>query len=192
MYLFFDTETNGLPANYKAPVSDLENWPRVVQLAWVIADETGAETKSADFIISPDGFDIPADLSAIHGITNEIAREIGVSLVDAAGAFLYDLDSVNWLVAHNIGFDFKVLSAELIRYNLLEGMPARPQIDTMLASTDYCNLPGKFPGRPKWPSLTELHIKLFGEEFAGAHNALTDVRICAKCFFELKKKGVIK
>jgi len=30
MYLFFDTETTGLPRNWKAPVTDLDNWPRMV------------------------------------------------------------------------------------------------------------------------------------------------------------------
>jgi len=35
MYLFFDTETTGLPKNWKAPIEDLNNWPRLVQLAWL-------------------------------------------------------------------------------------------------------------------------------------------------------------
>jgi hypothetical protein len=35
MYLFFDTETTGLPSNYKAPATDLNNSPRLVQLAWL-------------------------------------------------------------------------------------------------------------------------------------------------------------
>ncbi len=33
MYLFFDTETTGLPRNWHAPASDLANWPRLIQLA---------------------------------------------------------------------------------------------------------------------------------------------------------------
>ncbi len=40
-YLFFDTETTGLPANYKAHFTDVHNWPRVVQLAWMLADDEG-------------------------------------------------------------------------------------------------------------------------------------------------------
>ena len=32
MYLFFDTETAGLPRNKKTPISNLKNWPRLVQM----------------------------------------------------------------------------------------------------------------------------------------------------------------
>ncbi len=53
MYLFFDTETTGLPRNYKAPVSDSNNWPRMVQIAWRLMDEKGGEIDSQDFIIKP-------------------------------------------------------------------------------------------------------------------------------------------
>ena len=41
MYLFFDTETTGLPKNWKAPVTDVNNWPRMVQLAWETYDVQG-------------------------------------------------------------------------------------------------------------------------------------------------------
>ncbi len=35
-YVFFDTETTGLPLNWKAPVTELENWPRLIQLAYIV------------------------------------------------------------------------------------------------------------------------------------------------------------
>ena len=71
MYLFFDTETTGLPRNWKAPVSDLNNWPRLVQLAFLYYDNNGNKISSGDFIIKPEGFTIPTDVSRIHGITTE-------------------------------------------------------------------------------------------------------------------------
>ena len=55
MYLFFDTETTGVPKNYKAPPSDLLNWPRVVQLGWIVTDMQGRELKATNHIIRPDG-----------------------------------------------------------------------------------------------------------------------------------------
>ena len=73
MYLFFDTETTGIPKNYKAPVSDIKNWPRLVQIAWLVTDKSGNEVKSAEYIIKPNGFSIPDDAAKIHGITNELA-----------------------------------------------------------------------------------------------------------------------
>jgi DNA polymerase III epsilon subunit-like protein len=80
MYLFFDTETTGIPKNYKAPASDARNWPRLVQLAWLLVDKDGNEQKSVEHIVKPDGFSIPADVAKIHGITNDMAKQSGVDL----------------------------------------------------------------------------------------------------------------
>ena len=59
----------------------------------------------------------------------------------------------------------------------------------MQASTNYCGLPGKYGY--KWPNLMELHKKLFGHGFEEAHNAAADINATSKCFWELKKLGVI-
>ena len=53
MYLIFDTETTGLPKNWRAPISDTENWPRCVQLAWQVHDEIGNLIESKSYIIKP-------------------------------------------------------------------------------------------------------------------------------------------
>lgn len=54
---------------------------------------------------------------------------------------------------------------------------------------NYCALPGS--QGYKWPKLIELHEKLFGETFVDAHDARVDVKACARCFFELKKRNVL-
>jgi hypothetical protein len=38
-YLVFDTETTGLPINEHAPPDDFQNWPYVVQIAWILFDD---------------------------------------------------------------------------------------------------------------------------------------------------------
>ncbi|MCJ8276491.1 MAG: hypothetical protein MJK18_06600, partial [Bdellovibrionales bacterium] len=58
-YLFFDTETTGLPKSYKAPYTDLENWPRVVQLSWLVT-ENNKVIKESDNVIKVD-FPIPVE-----------------------------------------------------------------------------------------------------------------------------------
>lgn len=60
----------------------------------------------------------------------------------------------------------------------------------MESSTNFCAIPSNWG--LKWPTLTELHTKLFKEGFDGAHDALDDVKACARSFFELTKMGVIK
>jgi len=34
-------------------------------------------------------------------------------------------------------------------------------------------------------------VKLFEEAFEGAHRALVDVRACARCYFELKRRKIV-
>lgn len=53
MFLLFETETNGLPKNGKAPVTEVSNWPRLVQIAWILYDEAGNELERKDYLIKP-------------------------------------------------------------------------------------------------------------------------------------------
>ena len=62
----------------------------------------------------------------------------------------------------------------------------------MKCSADFCAIPSNSPyGGYKWPKLEELYRKLFGYTFDGAHDALADVEATRKCYFELKKKGIL-
>ncbi len=189
MPLFFDTETTGIPRNYSAPTSDLANWPRLVQLAWLITDDKGDEIKSVEHIVKPEGFTIPDDAARVHGISTERAMGEGVDLKTVLAAVAPDLEQADLLVAHNIQFDEKILGAELLRNGYADLPAARPKRCTMRESTDYCELPGRYGF--KWPKLQELHLKLFGVEFEGAHDALVDVRACSRCYFELKRLGIM-
>ncbi|MCU0370607.1 MAG: 3'-5' exonuclease, partial [Bacteroidales bacterium] len=72
MFLIYDTETTGLPRNFEAPVTDLENWPRVVQLAWQLHDAEGNMLEAKEFLIRPDHFTIPYNAAKVHGITTEL------------------------------------------------------------------------------------------------------------------------
>jgi DNA polymerase III subunit epsilon len=189
LYLFFDTETTGIPKNYKASVSDLSNWPRLVQIAWVITDENGGEISSAEHIVKPNGFTIPTDAATIHGITTEIALAQGVELKFALDAIAKEIGAAKSVIAHNMAFDEKILGAEFLRAGYSNHLQAKQRRCTMQSATDFCRLPG--PYGYKWPTLSELHQKLFRESFAGAHRALVDVRACAKCYFELRRLKVM-
>lgn len=193
MYLFFDTETNGLPKNWGAHVHDVDNWPRMLQLAYVICDEDGDVRMSRNMLIKPEGFEINEDAAKVHGFTRDILEKKGISIIKALTMFLSDLQDANILVAHNIQFDKSILGAELIRAAMEAGYEdfiKLERICTMHSSTQFCALQG--PRGIKWPKLQELHKKLFGAEFEDAHDALADVSATAKCFFELKKLNVIK
>lgn len=189
MYLFFDTETTGLPKSYKAPVSDLKNWPRLIQIAWLVTDDGGNEIKSTEYIIKPDGFAIPGEAAKIHGITTEIASKLGVDLKPVLKEIAADISGAVTLFAHNMQFDEMILGAEFLRMGAFNCLDGKPRKCTMKASTDFCQIPGPYGN--KWPKLQELHARLFQKGFDNAHNALADVRACSKCYFELRRIGVM-
>ena len=80
MYLIFDTETTGLPQNYKAPLTDFDNWPRLVQIAWQLHEPNGKLVAAKNLIVKPEGFTIPYNSAQIHGITTERALAEGHDL----------------------------------------------------------------------------------------------------------------
>ena len=189
MLLFFDTETTGLPRNWKAPVTDVNNWPRLVQLAFLLYDREGNRISEKCFIIKPDGYKIPADAVRIHGITTEKATCEGKELKSVLQEFSDVADRSNYLVAHNISFDEKIVGAELLRNRMADCILAKKKICTMQSTTNFCKIQG--PYGYKWPSLQELHYKLFRETFIEAHDALIDINATARCFWELKRLGKI-
>lgn len=193
MYLIFDTETTGVPHNKTAPITHLNNWPRVVQLAWQLHDARGKLLSHHNYIVRPDGFDIPFKAEQIHGISTRRAQEEGIGLDEVLKHFRADLAKTRVLVGHNIEFDINILGAELIRQQLpTEEFLALEKIDTGLVSIDYCQLGGGPGGKLKMPRLTELHQKLFGKGFDDAHDASYDVAATARSFFGLIREKVVK
>ena len=188
-YLFFDTETTGIPIDYKAPSSDTDNWPRLVQLAWILEDEKGNMVNTNNLIISPDGFTIPNDASKVHGITTEIAMKEGIPLDKAINQFIEDFNSARYIVGHNVDFDKKIVGAEMIRLGMKDIMDSKKSYCTMQSSIDFCKIPGKYGY--KYPKLQELYKILFGCEFDNAHDAMSDIEATKKCFWELRKRKLI-
>jgi DNA polymerase III epsilon subunit-like protein len=189
MYLFFDTETTGLPRNYKAPIEDLDNWPRLVQLAWLFYDNNGEEISSKNYIVKPEGFVIPNESTMIHGITNEKAITCGKDLIDVLCDFNEAVEGSDFLIGHNIGFDEKIIGAEFLRKGIEACFVNKARFCTMEASTKFCAISSRYGY--KWPKLSELHYKLFESDFEEAHDARVDIEITAKCFWEMKKRGII-
>ena len=192
MFLIFDTETTGLPKNFNAPVSDSDNWPRMVQLAWQLHDANGKLITNKNYIVKPNGYDIPIGVSNIHGITTERALRDGHDLALVLTEFLTDLNNTVYNVGHNIDFDVKIVGAELFRLAIENNLEKIPVIDTMKSSIDFCAIAGGKGGRFKYPSLTDLHTKLFGKAFADAHDAAFDVDATARCFFGLIQHRVVQ
>ncbi|MCO5233644.1 MAG: 3'-5' exonuclease [Chitinophagales bacterium] len=191
MYFFFDTETTGLPINWNAPASQIDNWPRIIQVGYILYDTHGKHIDTQEYIIRPEGFTIPLEASRIHGITTEKAMDEGVKLNIVLNELYDNILASSLLIGHNISFDEKVLGAEFLRKNFKNIILEKKKLCTMMSSVDYCAIPGKY-NQYKWPRLDELHMKLFNRSFENAHNALADIQATADCFWKMKEIGIIK
>ncbi len=192
MYLIFDTETTGLPKNWNAPITDSDNWPRCIQLAWQVHDELGKLVEVKNFIIKPEGFDIPFNASKIHGISTERALKTGQELTFVLNEFNKALSQAKFVIGHNVNFDLNIVGAEFHRTGIASNMMEMNKLDSCSEATaTLCQIPGGRGGKFKLPKLQELHQFLFQEEFAEAHNASADVEATARCFLELIRKKVL-
>ncbi|MGE5425718.1 MAG: exonuclease domain-containing protein [Bacillota bacterium] len=188
MYLFFDTETTGLPANFRAPVSDSKNWPRLVQLSWAWFDQEGKAWDRYDYIVRPEGFIIPLESTRIHRISQEQALAEGRPLLEVLQEFDEHISRAEAVVGHNIEFDDKIIGAEMYRLGLPNSLERAVKVCTMKSGAEAVKI-SNGRGGFKWPNLGELHRILLGHDFAEAHNAMVDVLACARCYFELKRRN---
>lgn len=192
--LFFDTETTGKPLKYNAPVSDVANWPRLVEIGWIVMYENGMSRGSGSAIIRPDGFKIPKEASDIHGITQEQAWAEGIDLHNFLTVFSGIVDRSDVIVGHNIEFDLNVMGAEFIRVLETNPLEGKPSICTMKSGTEFCRLPkttNRGTDKYKWPRLGELYFALFGVEMPEAHHAVDDIHHTTQCYFEMKSRGIV-
>lgn len=189
MYLIFDTETTGLPKRWNAPITDTDNWPRCIQIAWQLHDEMGNLVEHQDMLVQPDGFNIPYEAEQIHGISTALAEQKGKPLQEVLEAFNIALDKAKFVVGQNVDFDINIMGCEFHRMDVENSLTELPVLDTCTEATaELCKIPGGRGGKFKLPTLTELHEFLFGEPFAEAHNATADVEATTRCFLELVRK----
>lgn len=184
MKLFFtDTETTGLPKDWKAPVTDSANWPRCIEVATIATTKTETvDSRFAhSFLIKPIGFEIPEEASKVRGITTAMAMEQG-----AEGRVIFpqiheQMLIADCLVGHNIRFDLQILNAEFHRLGL--SIIERPMLCTMNSGRRYSN--------GKWPKLAELYRALFLKDFEDAHRAASDLYATEECFKEMVRRNDI-
>ena len=190
MFLIFDTETTGLPKRYDAPITQLDNWPRIVQIAWQLHDEFGRLLEHEGLIIYPDNWEVPYDAEKVHGISTNLARREGRMAAEVFEKFLKTLAKSDVIAGHNLQFDIHVVASELYRYGFdYQNLLQKKRLDTCDEATALMTqLPGGKGGKFKFPNLTELYRHLFNETFEEAHNATADVEATARCFFELIRR----
>lgn len=197
--LFYDTETSGLPL-FTEPSEDPRQ-PHIAQLGARLVDlETRKAIATIDLIIRPDGWTIPADVAAVHGITTEQALDVGVPEDLALQMLMAMWERCDVRVAHNETFDQRIVRIGLKRATIAELMGRSeawkegPAECTARLSTPICNLPPTAKmiaanrKHPKTPNLSEAFEFFTGNKLEGAHSALVDVDACIAVYYAIKDR----
>lgn len=202
MYMFFDTETTGLP-NFNLGLTDAAQ-PRILQIAMLLRDADGRDIAAWKAPIKPEGWRVDErkvndqgkpTAYAIHGIGNAYLEQYGVGIKQALGMFRWFESKATLKVAHNYRFDGFLLKSEHERAGVA---PIDPPIDkfcTMKVMTDLMKLPPTANmvaagfDKPKSAKLSEAYKYCTGRELIGAHDAFADVKACADVFFWIKENG---
>lgn len=191
MYLFFDTSAAGVPKSWKASVEDTFSWPRMVHLAWEFIDEDTNIIEAQSNIIKPEGFMITDESTNFHGISQEMAEEEGKDLKTCLQDFSKIIDQADHIISFNFTFNSRVFGAECIRKGVNHRLFSSDTYCLMQETTFYTKKLGR-DGRYKWPTLTELFQKVFGQKFADANRADQDVRATSMVFFKLLANNVLE
>lgn len=186
--LVFDTETTGLIDKFDKKYKRYHLYPHIVQLSWILYDTIKNKLieYGDDIIRIPEGKIIPEKSIEVHKITNEIMREKGINIIDAITKFNNAYIDCDILVAHNLEFDMGMIISEMVRNSIIPifDLTERKTYCTMKKNTEFCGIIRKndYGEYLKWPTLLELHNKLFQREPKDLHNALNDVIISLRCF----------
>ena len=192
--LFFDTETTGIPDRSAKWDTDFADYPHVVQMAWIHG------CKVENHIIRPDGWEIPDDTVAVHGITTEYALEHGESFAAVVDMFIQDCHDAGLICGHNIHFDTGIVKANILRELGREYYDANDvetalykgkRIDTMRPTMKWVDA-RMANGRLKFPNLSELYSRCFPGETFPAHNAIEDVKAVARCLPVILELGLVE
>ena len=193
--LLFDTETSGLPL-FKEP-SDHPEQPRIIQLTALLCDWKGSKLSSLDALIYHEGLRLSEDIRSLTGHTDAKLAAGGVPIYDAMNLFLAMMSRASLVVAHNIGFDNRMIRIELKRAGRVAEADywrdAGKSFCTMAATRPILRLPptekmrqtARFADSYKSPNLAEAYRWATGKNLNGAHNAMYDVLAVKAILFAL-------
>jgi DNA polymerase-3 subunit epsilon len=196
--LFYDSETTGLPL-FSKPSED-PGQPHIVQLAAALVDlDTRQTIASFDVIARPDGWTIPDEVSAIHGITTEHAQRVGIPEALAVDMLLELWQRAYVRIGHNESFDARIVRIAHMRLRgqirsavIPDAWKGAQAQCTALQSTPICKLPPtdkmRAAGINRWKTanLGEAYLHFTGKPLDGAHSAMNDVQGCMAVYFGIK------
>lgn len=154
--IYFDTETTGLDFTDS----------RIIELAMLIVED-GRIEEYDEFINV--GFDLPAKITEITGITDEMLITEGISEASVADDLKRNLTPGTVMIAHNCQFDLSFV------YNLLKRhYPS--QADDIVSSLDWIDTVTVLKDRKEFPHKLIDAVKHYGIEEVNFHRAIDDTK----------------
>lgn len=197
MYLVFDTETTG-KWDFKKSAT-LDEQPHLVQLAAGLYTKQHTQVAQMNVIVFPFDWEIPQQVSELHGITHQMALDKGVGLTTALRVFQHLILLADTVVAQNIQFDLNIINRQVCFASnlgkkfdrlgsIVKGLTDKQLRCTMKAAIPIVKVLHAKPRHDKdykYPTLTETYKHFFQQEFSGAHDAMNDVVACSKVYAKL-------
>lgn len=185
--LFIDTEASGLPVNWTLPYSAGENWPHIVQIAWLIYDKQRNLVKQENHYVRADGINITQSAIDTHGITPDYLAANGEDQSKVMEMLANDLVEYEpTVIGHFMQLDYYLMGAAFYRSGVYNPLSRLPVFCTMVATTQLLRSPSTRQLR-----LGDLYYMLFKQTLLHEHDALHDAKATAESFFELRDRGEI-
>lgn len=189
--MLFDVSANGSPTNYNASPRDIDNWPRMLHIVWQVVNEKGQIQQNRNDLIKPQGFKVSPNALERHYLEASQLELEGIPVKKAIDAFMDAVKDVDMVLSHNLALHEGIVRAEADRCGSIDRLSSMDRYCLMQETTYYCAIPSKW-GKYKWPSLTELHKKLFNRGYSKPGHADADLNAQARCFIVLYKTKILE
>lgn len=194
--VFWDTETTGLVDFSKR--ADDPAQPHLLQLAWMLVDLDGRRVLRAESRLVRGATEISTEAAAVNGLTVDLLRVHGEPLPAVLTSFLWAIGGVDLGVAHNVGFDRRIVESAAHRagesklVDVLRRFKDEKRLRCTQAENASIVKSRRENGAAKFASLDETHEFYFGRPFredGQPHDALQDVQACVRIFLEMERRA---
>jgi len=189
-FLFIDIETTGLPESDRISNENLDLWPNIIQMSWIVTDSNGKILKQEDYLVTQHNFKFDNFTNRIHKHKIAKSKTHGTHIRKILSRIDSDFKKVQVIIGHNIEFDLKMLKVEYLRNGFKENFLDKIHFCTMINTIRFCEFKNENGGF-KFPKLSELNMKLFNNNLEKEYNSIVNVKSICNCFWELNYRSEI-